>query len=573
MTLHAEVSQFDRAAWSTALPDWQERIMEGRSLVPELPLHDRVAEKALEIFKRLRVPDLPGQPTYGEVCGEWVFALVRAIFGSYDPETKRRALQEFFLLVPKKNGKSAIAAAIIVTAAILNARPYAECILIAPTQKISDISFKQARGIIQLDQSLSQLFHVQDHKKQITHRTTQAVIMILSADGDVVTGSKGTFILIDETHVLASKAKAADIFLELRGGLAARPDGFMLQITTQSKSEPRGQFKVELQRARAVRDGLSDYPMLPVLYELPPEVVQSGDWRDEETWALVNPHLGFSVDREWLRTQAQEAESGGADALALFASQHLNVEIGLGLHSDRWIGAEYWTGNADPELVDLKALIARADVAVAGGDIGGADDLFGMQVIGRDRETRAWLCWARAWCTTAVLERRKEIAPALRDFAAEGDLVIDDDVAAHVTEFADICDQLRDARLLPQKAAIGLDPWGVAALLDELVGRGYTDDQIYGVSQGWRLSGAIKGLERRLFQGTLLHGDQPMMRWCVGNAKVETRGNNIFVTKERSGSAKIDPLVALFNAAMLMDMNPEAGGGKAVRIPAGYVVG
>lgn len=55
-------------AWNTALPDWQDRLLNGRSMVPDLPLYDAVAEKALRIFKRLKVPDLIGTPTYGEVC-------------------------------------------------------------------------------------------------------------------------------------------------------------------------------------------------------------------------------------------------------------------------------------------------------------------------------------------------------------------------------------------------------------------------------------------------------------------------------------------------------------------------
>jgi phage terminase large subunit-like protein len=58
-----------------------------------------------------------------------------------------------------------------------------------------------------------------------------------------------------------------------------------------------------------------------------------------------------------------------------------------------------------------------------------------------------------------------------------------------------------------------------------------------------------------------LHGDQPMMAWSVGNAKQTLRGSNYVVTKEVSGAAKIDLLMALFNAAMLMFMNPEASGG------------
>src|SRR5690554_16116 len=99
-------------AWSTAVPDWEARIRARRSLLPDLPLHDAYADKALRIFKMLVVPDIEGRPTHGEVCEQWVFDFVRAIFGSYDPEARRRYLREFFLLIPKKNGKTSISAAI-----------------------------------------------------------------------------------------------------------------------------------------------------------------------------------------------------------------------------------------------------------------------------------------------------------------------------------------------------------------------------------------------------------------------------------------------------------------------------
>lgn len=189
------------STWSTAVPDWKDRIRKKLSLIPDLPLYDAVAEKALRIFKRLRVPDIIGNPTYGEACDDWVFDFVRVIFGSYDPETKRRALREFFLLVPKKNGKSSIAAAIIITAAIMNERPEAELLLIAPTKTIAEISFKQAVGIIRLDNELTKLFQPQDHIKKITNLRTLAIIQVKAAAADVITGSKATYILIDETHV------------------------------------------------------------------------------------------------------------------------------------------------------------------------------------------------------------------------------------------------------------------------------------------------------------------------------------------------------------------------------------
>lgn len=544
-------------AWSTAVPDWQERIMEQRSLIPDLPLFDAVADRALAIFRKLRIPDLQGRPSFGDVCEEWVFDLVRVIFGSYDPELRKRMLREFFLLVCKKNGKSAIAAGIIVTAAIMNERPQAELFLIAPTQKIAGIAFKTAKGIIALDAALADLFHVQNHQKTITHRVTEAAIMVVSADGDIVTGSKASFILIDELHVLGAKPKADEIMTELRGGLASRPEGFLLIITTQSKKEPQGQFKRELMRARAVRDGTERLPLLAILYELPPDMAKAEAWRDEETWALVNPNLDVSVSLEFLRDEYSKALADGADALALFASQHLNVEVGLGLHSNRWIGADYWMRRAIDGGLTLDQLIERVSVAVVGGDLGGADDLASLCVIGRDRETGHRLSWAHAWCVPEVLKNRKEIAPKLLDLEEANDLTIDADSTRHVADMVDICLRLKAANVLPIEAAIGLDPWGVAALLDALFADGFTEDQVYAVGQGFRLNGAIKGLERRLMDGSFLHGGQPLMTWCVGNAKAEARGNNVMITKERAGVSKIDPLIALFNATILDDMGPQ----------------
>ncbi|MBN9674634.1 terminase large subunit [Salipiger bermudensis] len=550
--------------WSTAVPDWEQRIVEGRSLIPDLPLFDAVADKALRIFKRLRVPDLIGTPTYGEVCEEWVFDLVRVIFGSYDPELKKRMLQEFFLLVPKKNGKSAIAAAIIVTAAIMNERPQAELLLIAPTQKIAGIAFKQAKNMIALDEDLVRLFRVQNHQKEITHHVTGAVIMILSADGDVVTGSKGTFILVDETHVLGTKQKAPDIFVELRGGLASRPEGFLLQITTQSKDRPTGQWEKELETARAVRDGKLDFPMLAVLYELPAKMAEAEKWRDPKTWGMVNPNIERSVSREYLQREMRKAEEGGPEALALFASQHLNVQIGLGLKSGRWVGADYWA-KAEREEVDFEQILATSEVCVVGVDGGGLDDLLGLYVLGRHAETSRWQGWGRAWADRDVLTLRKQIAPELEALEAAGELILVDNIEEEANpKIVEICARIRDAGLFPDQDGIGMDPEGVGSIIDDLVAEGFEIDDIRAISQGYKLNAAIKTAPVKLKNGSMVHSGQRIMTWCVGNAKTEARGNAVIVTKAQSGSAKIDPLMAMFNAVMLMSWNPVASGGPSV---------
>jgi hypothetical protein len=94
--------------WTTARPNWVEDILAGRSMSPSfdsLPDKERAA-KALTTFKMLRISDVPGRPTFGEVAEQWVFDFVAAVFGAHDPETGRQIAREILLLIAKKNTKA-----------------------------------------------------------------------------------------------------------------------------------------------------------------------------------------------------------------------------------------------------------------------------------------------------------------------------------------------------------------------------------------------------------------------------------------------------------------------------------
>lgn len=70
----------------------------------------------------------------------------------------------------------------------------------------------------------------------------------------------------------------------------------------------------------------------------------------------------------------------------------------------------------------------------------------------------------------------------------------------------------------------------------------------------------FKTAERKLAEGCFIHSGSAMMNWVVGNARVEPRANGILITKQASGSAKIDPLMAMFDAVSLLSLNPTARG-------------
>jgi phage terminase large subunit-like protein len=404
---------------------------------------------------------------------------------------------------------------------------------------------------------LDALMHVQSHVKTITHRESNASLKVVAADSNTVGGKKSVGTLVDELWLFGKQANAENMLREATGGLASRPEGFVIYLTTQSDDPPSGVFRQKLQYARDVRDGrFVDKRFVPVIYEFPPEMVAAGEHRKPENFGMVNPNLGYSVDREFLERELKKATNDGEESMRGFLAKHLNVEIGLALLSDRWAGADFWEAQGTAGLT-LDELLARSDVVEVGIDGGGLDDLLGLAVMGREAKTGDWLHWGHAWAHPSVLERRKSEAARFQDFAKDGHLTLVKRIGDDVTDVADIVERIEQTGLLDK---VGVDPVGIGAVVDALNERGIAMDRIVGISQGWKLSGAIKTAERKLAEGTLHHGDSPLMAWSVGNARVEPRGNAVTITKQTAGFAKIDPLMALFNAVTLLSLAPEGRG-------------
>ncbi|RKD61671.1 terminase TerL endonuclease subunit [Rhizobium sp. WW_1] len=548
-----------KAEWQFSCPDWIERLKSGRSLVPDLPIDADEGERAVKIFNKLRLPDVPNQPTMEVGAGDWFRDIVRAVFGSLD-ENGERHVRKVFGLVPKKNSKTTGGAGIMVTALLMNRRPRAEFLLIGPTQDIADTAFQQAMGMIQADEYLDKRFQCIEHQKTIKDRLNKAKLKIKTFDMKVMTGVKPVGVLLDELHVMSAYSYASRVMGQISGGLIPNPESFLIIITTQSDEPPSGPFKTELQYARGVRDGtITGARTLPILYEFSEAMQLNKEfWQNPRNWPMVLPNLGLSITIDRLVEEWTEASQKGEEERRRWASQHLNVEIGLALHADRWTGADYWEA-AEDERITLEYLLENSDAITVGGDVGGLDDLWGIAAIGRHRVTRQWMAWIKAWCHEDAFRARPEIAEKLRDFANDGDLVICTHPTQDAEEAAALIAQIRDSGLLPEEDGVGVDAWGVAALVEELSLHDIVEPQVRAVPQGGKLTPAIFGAERKLKDGTLKHSRSRLMNWCVGNAKLEQRPTLVMIDK-KSPSSKIDPLMAFFNAFMLMALNPEAAG-------------
>lgn len=541
--------------WSTACPDWEKRIVNRESLIPFEPLFPEQAKRALDIFKSLKMVDVLGQPTFGEACAPWVFDFVAAIFGAYDENTGKQLINEFFLLISKKNGKSTIAAAIMITALILNMRHSAELLILAPTKEVADNSYKPASDIVKASPELSRFLKTSDHIREIKHLNTNATLKVVAAENDTVTGKKASFVLIDELWLFGKKEKADNMLKEATGGLVSRPEGFVIYLSTHSDNPPAGVFKKKLEEFRNIRDGVVvNNRALGVLYEFPKRFLQNEQYLDPDNFYITNPSLGYSVDAEDLLSKLnKETDEQGR---RVFLAKHLNVEIGQAQRGDRWVGTEFWQRQTD-ETLTYDSLMERSEVVVVGIDGGGLDDLYGLSLIGRDKHTKHWLSWSHAWAHESVLQRRKSIATVLHDFESDGDLTIVTDSLNDISQIVEIINDVKARGLL---ACVAVDPAGLGELIENLAELDITPEnkQLIGVPQGFGMMNAIKTTERKVAGGTFWHSKSAMMDWCVANLKIEPTATAIRATKQNAGDAKIDPAMAMFDAATVMTRNPAA---------------
>jgi len=559
--------------WSTACPDWRERIVARESLVPCPPLFPDRSDDALAVFKSLQVIDLPRKadgtwPTLGESCESFAFDLVAAIFGAEDPATARRLIREFMLLISKKNIKSTLAAGIMVTALVVNWRYEAEFLILAPTIEVANNSFGPAAGFVRADPNLGQVLKVIEHKRQIVHLATRAVLKVVAADSDTVSGNKASGVLVEELWLFGKKPKSEAMLVEALGGQASRPEAFVLFITTFSDEPPAGVFKSRLAYFRDVRDGVIDDPAsLGMLYEWPEDLIEAEAYLDPAMFYVTNPMLGRSVSADWLQSKLEQAQAGEGEGLQVFLAKHLNVEIGMRLRRDRWDVADIWMDGADTSIT-LDSLIARCEVAIVGIDSGGRGDLYGLSVVGRERGGDSWLAWSHAWAHEYALTKHKQTASLLRGFAADGDLTITESNQEIVEQVAEIAARVRKAGLMPEHYGVAVDHYGMGVLTDALVKAGFDpgDDDLKRaghialIRQRGGLSSAINAIGFKLGDGMFMHDGSPLMAWCVSNALVKYSGAYLFVDKETSGAGKIDPLVAMLNAVKVMENGPVAAG-------------
>lgn len=505
-------------------------------LIPEVDDPTGRGVRAWSILSRLPITE--GEHA-GKLIGQnappWMPRLTRLLFGHTD-ERGFRLIREAFVCMAKKNAKTAYGAALGLTKLLLDEEQREQVLFLAENRLQARIAFEAMAAMIRADDVLAERFEIVDGRHFVRYLPTSSQARAISSEMASVVGAGSSLAIVDELHLLGGTPRGAKLVSQIRTGSVARREPMLLSISTAPVDRAEGIFASTYDKARRVISGEEVDPhFFAWICEVPPDL----DPEDPDNWHWSNPSLNFTVTRQRLESDLARVRSDPG-ALRDFRSQNLNIRPEDTAGEGRWLPIEVWDAAAD-EMLTLPALLRDSVRIAIGTDAGGLDDLAAVTVIGETADGQ-FLAWSRQWVSRQGYDKRKSVND-YDVYIEAGELTVFDGGGGDIEGIAEV---VAAAAASGKLQIIGIDSYGASDIEAALKGCGV---EIVAVPQNWRLTPAIIWVERRLTDGALRHCGSSLLRWNVGNAVVERRGNAISISKGTVvGARKIDGLASLLTA-------------------------
>jgi phage terminase large subunit-like protein len=465
----------------------------------------------------------------------WQRDFLMRLYGWKAPDGLRR-FRRAYLEVGKKNGKSTLIAAIGLYMLMADGEGAPEIYLNAVDKDQASIVFEESRRMVDASPELRGRLSIHNsiNNKRLVDKTGNGVLIANSSVSDSKDGANPSCTIFDELHRQADR-KLWDVF-EYAG--AARLQPLRISITTAGEDEGGIWFE-ERSYAEKVNAGtVPDTSFLGVVYRALP----ADDLDSPDTWRKANPSLGVTLSESDFGRELAEARETPRK-LAGFLRLRLNV---ISKADTVFLAAEDWTACGGP---------ARAPQALrcwAGGDLSRSIDLTALVALWGDEEDgydlKAWFWMPR--------DNVKALSTADRvpyDQWIRGGWITE--TPGSIVDYAWIRRTINELAEANDLAQLLLDPYNATALALEL--RDQDGLPVDFLRQGFlSLSAPTKHLERLVKSRKLRHGDNPVLRWMVGNAIATTdAAGNVKLDKKRSRQ-KIDGMSALVNAIAAAQADP-----------------
>jgi len=461
--------------------------------------------------------ELGGKPFLLE---RWQKDYVRALFAEVNG---RRKVRTSLLAIPRKNGKSTLAAGIALRC-LLEDEPGAEVYSCAASRDQARLVFDTARIAVEQSPTLSSLLKV--YRNAIVRESTHSTYKSLSAEAGLQHGLSPHAVVFDELHV--SNREMWEVMLS---GQGARRNPLTVALTTAGYDRKSVCWEVWKYAENVASGAIKDDSFLPMIFAAPVEA----DWKDEKVWAAANPNLGVSVKLDFLRSECARAIE-----MPTYENTFRQLYLDQWTEQDqRWLRMDHWAQGNGTCPVDL-----AGRECWAGLDLATTFDTTAF-VLFFPLDNGTYWVEPHFWIPdeNAHQRERRDKVPYLT-WQRQGHLNM---TSGNVTDFEVVRRDIVNLASKYRIRGIGLDPWGSAHLGQQLQGDGLPMSDF---RQGYgSLSGPSKQLENFVVSGKLLHGGHPVLAWQASNVAIQqdSAAGNIKPSKAKS-TERIDGIVSLVMA-------------------------
>jgi phage terminase large subunit-like protein len=461
------------------------------------------------------------------VLQPWQAFIVASIFGWVHKDTGLRRFREVYAEIPRKNGKSVLAAGIGLYMLLADGEYGAEVYSGATTEKQAWEVFRPSKLMAKKTPALMAAYGLEVNASNLLVPSDYSRFEpLIGNPGD---GSSPSCALVDEYHEHAN----SDLYDTMQTGMGAREQPLILVITTAGSNIGGPCYEKRAECKKILKKVFSDERFFGVVYGLD----EGDDFKNPAIWAKANPNLGISVSSDYLEAQVASAIRSPVKQNAVL-TRHFNQWVGA---RAAWLNMETWNCAADPDLdiadfADQPCMVGL-DLAVRV-DIAARISLFWKDIGG----VRHYFAFPHFYLPEDSLITAKN-AKMYAGWAKSGYIQLMDGGEIGLAEVQ------ADILALPEKQQVNelvYDPWQSSQIAQEVRKEGVEAVEYRNTVAN--LNPPMRELEGALASNRFHHPGNPVFDWMASNvvAKSDAK-NNIFPRKEREES-KIDGIIALLFA-------------------------
>lgn len=456
----------------------------------------------------------------------WQVFIVGSLFGWLREDGTRR-FREAYLEIPRKNGKSILAASIGLYCLVADNEYGAEVYSGATTEKQAWEVFRPARLMANKTPAMLERFGLEVNAKNLLRLEDYSRFEpLIGNPGD---GASPSCAIVDEYH----EHQNSDLFDTMQTGMGAREQPLMFTITTAGSNMGGPCYEKRVEAQKVLKGVFDDDRLFTIIYGLD----EGDDYKDPDMWGKANPNLGISVSRDYIEAQVASAIRTPSKQNSV-KTKHFNIWVGA---KSAWLNMEQWAKAADSSLKieDFKDSEAMVGLDLATRvDIAARVSLFWKEING----IKHYYAFPHFYLPEDALDTAKN-AKTYSGWSTSGHLEIMD--GAEIS-FAQVQEDILNLPSTHGVKEVIYDPWQATQIAQALREEGVEAVE-YRNTVG-NMSPPMREIEAALAAGRFHHPDNPCLNWMASNvvAKADAK-DNIFPRKEVADN-KIDGMIALIMA-------------------------